>query len=239
MAVAPTESAAALEAELDAMVNRQFETPEFTELFALRFTLPRARLLIISMAQYVCNRRDCWAYVQGGAPLDVKRIIWEHEREELVFDPRAGMDHYTLALREAQVLGLTPEDFDSAEPIPGARAAFYAWIHLAKSLPWIEGITASSILERRNSDAVVKGGGFSFRVRQKLVGDLGIPEAQLINQNVHVEADQEHPALLGGVLERYAAAPDTRSAVLRAARESLEIDRAFRGAQAQAMARLG
>jgi len=118
------------------------------------------------MAHYVKNRRDCWGFVQGAAPLDVKRLIWEHEQEELVYDPRAGMDHYALTTKETGVLGLTPEEIENTEPVPGATAAFYAWIHIAKSRPWREGIAASCALEIRNSGAVVKGGGASYRLRR-------------------------------------------------------------------------
>lgn len=237
MAVAP-DSIAALNAELDEMANRQFETPEFRDLLALPLTLARARLLAINMAHYVRNRRDCWGYVQGAAPLDVKRLIWEHESDELINDPRAGMDHYTLATKEARVLGLTPEDIAHAEPIPGATACYYAWIHIAMTRPWLEAVTASSVLERRNSGAVVRGGGLSYRIRRKMIEELGIPEDQLINQSVHVQADLAHATLLDTVLERYVHTPEARAAVLRGARESFTIDRAYRGALAQALARI-
>ena len=41
------------------------------------------------------NRRDCWAAVSCKAPLDVKRAIWEHEKDELIYDPRMGKAHVT------------------------------------------------------------------------------------------------------------------------------------------------
>jgi pyrroloquinoline quinone (PQQ) biosynthesis protein C len=236
--VAAPDSIAALNAELDEMTNRQFETPEFHDLLSLPLTMARARLMTINMAHYVRNRRDCWGYVQGAAPLDVKRLIWEHESDELVNDPRAGMDHYALAAKEARVLGLTPEDIETGEPIPGATACYFAWIHVAMTHPWLEAVTASSVLERRNSGAVVRGGGLSQRVRAKMIQELGIPEDQLINQSVHVEADLEHASLLDVVLERYVTTAEAREAILRGARDSFQIDRAYRGALAQAMARL-
>lgn len=232
------ESVEALEAEVDAMANVQFETPEFRELLEPPLTIPRARLLTINMAHYVLNRRDCWGYVQGAAPLDVKRLIWEHEQDELIYDARAGMDHYTLTTKEAEVLGLTAQEIANTPPVPGALAAFYAWIHIAKSRPWLEAFTASSVLEKRNSAAVVKGGGLSFRLRKKMVEELGIPEAELINQSVHVEADTEHGLLFGRVIKRHVTTDEAGAAVLRAAGDSYVIDRAFRGAMAQAMARM-
>ena len=228
----------ALETEINAMANRQFETPEFRELFELPLTLARARLNAINMAHYVKNRRDCWGFVQGAAPLDVKRLIWEHEQDELVYDPRAGMDHYALTTKEAAVLGLTPEEIENTEPVPGATAAFYAWIHIAKSRPWREGIAASCALEIRNSGAVVKGGGASYRLRRKMVEELGIAESELINQSVHVEADMAHASMLRQVMDRYADTEEARRAILCGAHDSFVIDRAFRGAVAHAMGRL-
>jgi hypothetical protein len=234
---ASTNSVAELEAELDAMANRQFTSPEFRDLLELPLTMARARVMAINMAHYVKNRRDCWGHVQGGAPLDVKRLVWEHEGEELVHDPRAGTDHYTLATREARVLGLTPEEIAETEPLPGAQAAFWAWLHVATTRPWLEAFTASTMLEKRNS-AVIIGGGLSSRIRQKMIEELGLPQEKLINQSVHVEADVEHASLFRTVADRYVRTPADHEAVRRAAHDSLVIDRAFRGAMAQAMARL-
>lgn len=234
----PLASVAALEAEIDELANRQFETPEYTQLFSTPLTLPRARIMAIHLAQYVRNRRDCWGYVQGAAPLDVKREIWEHEGEELVRDPRVDTDHYTLVTREAEVLGLTPDDLEGAQFIPATVAACYAWIHLVKSRSWLEGFTIQSSLEKRNSDAVMRGGGFTHRVRQKLVDELGIPAEKLVFQTAHIEADVEHPKMFGRVMARHAQSREARALVLQAAQETYVIDRAHRGAIAQAMARI-
>jgi Iron-containing redox enzyme len=228
----------ALEAEINEMANRQFDTSEFRAFFEPRLTLPRARLIAINMGHYVMNRRDCWGFVQGVVPLDVKRLVWEHEQEELVFDPRAGMDHFTLTTKEAEVLGLTPEDFARIEPVPGAQASFYAWIHIAKSRPWLEAIAASCVLEIRNSGAVIRGGGASARLRRKMVDELGIPESKLINQSVHVEADVAHASILRQVMDRYATTDEARQAILRGARDSFVVDCAFRGAVGYALTAL-
>ncbi|MGZ8486705.1 MAG: hypothetical protein ACXW6R_23300, partial [Candidatus Binatia bacterium] len=85
-------------AELDQMVNDQFDSVEFMALLDLPLTMERARFYVVQNALYTSNRRDCWGYVQGAAPLDVKRVIWEHESDELINDPRAGMDHYNLTV---------------------------------------------------------------------------------------------------------------------------------------------
>ena len=75
---------------LDQMVNDQFDSVEFKNFLAVPLTLERGRFYVVQNALYTSNRRDCWGYVQGGAPLEVKRVIWEHESDELINDPRAG-----------------------------------------------------------------------------------------------------------------------------------------------------
>jgi hypothetical protein len=98
-----TTGVAALIDELNRMANAQFESPEFRHLLSIRFTPARARCYAVHLARYQDHRRDCWGYVQGAAPLPVKRLIWAHETEELINDPRADADHSTLAAREAEV----------------------------------------------------------------------------------------------------------------------------------------
>jgi len=231
-------SAAETLAQINALANAQFESPEFRQLLGTKLTLARARFFAIEMGRYVNNRRDCWGYVQGAAPLDVKRLIWAHEQEELVLDPAVGMDHFTLATREAEVLGLTPSDFEEGEPNPRSSAAFYAWTYLAKDRPWLEAVAASSVLEVRNSGAIVTGGSLSSRIRQKLIDELGLPAEKLINVNRHSVADEEHASLLERVVNAHVATEEDCQAVLRGARASFLIDRAFRGALAAGMAAL-
>ena len=103
------------------------------------------------MAYYVQNRRDCWGYVQGSAPLDVKRIVWEHEEDELVGRRSEGRsDHITLAVKEGEVLGLSAEAFERTRRLEGGEVCFSAWIRLAQR-PWLEAIASTAILEMRNA----------------------------------------------------------------------------------------
>src|ERR671937_2478302 len=123
-------------ATLNQMVNRQFETAEFRRVLTLPLTEDRGRFYMIQNALYTKNRRDCWGYVQGGAPLDVKRLIWQHESDELISDPRCKMDHYSLTVKQGEALGLTPADFEKAEIPPMVRAYCYAWLHIADRSQW-------------------------------------------------------------------------------------------------------
>ena len=81
-------------------------------------TMARAKFYTLQMVFYAANRRDCWAYVQARAPLDVKQAIWHHEQDELIVDPRGGTDHMTLMSREAVALGVTPQELAVAQPTP-------------------------------------------------------------------------------------------------------------------------
>src|SRR5918992_4009070 len=99
--------------ELVRMANEQFETPPFRRLLATKFTQKRAQEYSIQMAHYVKNRRDCWGYVQGSAPLEVKKLIWAHEEDELIGNRKEGKtDHITLAVKEGEVFGLSAEAFE-------------------------------------------------------------------------------------------------------------------------------
>ncbi len=217
-------------AELDQMVNDQFDSVEFKALLNLPLTMERARFYVVQNALYTSNRRDCWGYVQGAAPLDVKRVIWEHESDELINDPRAGMDHYNLTVKQGEVIGLKREDFDNAQLPAMVQACFHAWHHIAMRSHWLTAYTASHMLERRNNGKIVKGGGMSYRVGKKFENELGINLKRMISLDVHVAADMEHSENISEMFEKYAKTPADCERVLEGARESMAIDRAYRGA---------
>jgi pyrroloquinoline quinone (PQQ) biosynthesis protein C len=227
-----------LRKELDRMVNAQFETPEFQRLLSIHFTLPRARFYIIHNALYNKNRRDCWGFVLGSAPLDVKKLVWKHEEDELITDKREGEDHYSLVVRQAKAVGVTLEEIEQAEPIPVARAAQYAWLHLARNRSWLKAFTSSTMLERRNNGEIVKDGGLSARMAKRWVEDLGISLDKAPSMKVHAVADVEHADMMWDVFEKYARTDEAERAVLAAARECMEIDRAYRGGLAEAMEKM-
>jgi len=215
---------------LDQMVNDQFESVEFKNFLAVPMTLERGRFYVVQNALYTANRRDCWGYVQGGAPLDVKRIIWEHESDELVNDPRCGMDHYALTVKQGEVIGLKPEDFENAMVPAMVLSCFYAWHHVAMRSHWLSAYTASHMLERRNNGKIVKGGGMSYRVGKKFENELGINLKKMISLDVHVAADMDHSDNISEILERYVKTPQDVELALQGARDAMAIDRAYRGA---------
>jgi hypothetical protein len=86
------------------------------------------------------------------------------------------------------------------------------------------------MLERRNNGKIVKGGGMSYRVGKKFENELGISLKKMISLDVHVVADTEHSENISEMFERYVKTPEDRDLVLQGARDSMAIDRAFRGA---------
>ena len=215
--------------ELVRMCNEQFDTPPFKRLLSCKFSQSRAQQYSIQMAYYVQNRRDCWGYVQGSAPLDVKRIVWEHEEDELVGRRSEGRsDHITLAVKEGEVLGLSAEAFERTRRLEGGEVCFSAWIRLAQR-PWLEAIASTAILEMRNSAELIQGGSLSRRIGEIFERDLGVPMKKQINNAEHVVMDVEHAHLLMRVAKDHATTEAGREAILRGARESLMIDRVYRG----------
>jgi hypothetical protein len=211
------------------MANDQFDSPPFQRLLKMEFSRQRAQQYSIQMAYYVRNRRDCWGYVQGSAPLDVKRLIWEHEEDELIGKKSEGKDdHITLAVKEGAVLGLSAEAFDDTPVLEGGIACFYSWLHLAQR-PWLEAIASSAILEIRNSAELIKEGSLSRRIGEKFEQELGIPMKKQINNAEHVVMDVEHAHLLMRVARKYATTEVGQNAIIKGARESLTIDRVYRG----------
>ena len=219
-----------VERRLNVMCNQWYDTPEIKRMLAVPLNPVRLAFRHQHMSFFSNNRRDCWAAVGCKAPLDVKRAIWEHEKDELIYDPRMGKAHVT-----EDDLG----DKKESDMIPGARAAFYAWLHCAQEKPWREGLACSHILERRNNDQIVTGGTLTQRLVKRQEAELGIKKKdQDINVQVHLYADVDHTDLLEEVFKRYVVDDLTAQQILRGAEDSLAIERSFHGAVASAMAEM-
>jgi len=224
--------------ELVRLCNDQFSSPSFKRLLSTKISNERAQQYSIQMVYYVQNRRDCWGYVQGSAPLEIKKLIWEHEQDELIGRKSEGkMDHITLAVKEGEIFGLTAEAFERTPRLEGGEVCFSAWIRLAQR-SWLEAIAASAILEMRNSSELIKGGSLSYRVSETFQRDLGIPMKKQINNAEHVVMDVEHAHLLMRVARQFATGESERQAILRGAKESLLVDRVYRGHLADMLAAL-
>lgn len=226
-----------LESELNRMVNEQFTSPEFRFIAETPLTMARAKLYTLQMVFYAANRRDCWAYVQARAPLDVKQAIWHHEQDELIVDPRGGTDHMTLMSREAVALGVTSQELAASQPTPLLKAALLAFCYNASTMPWLAGLVQSHFLERRNNNSLIKSGagGSSVRWRERLIKELGVDPKLLSSSNVHVVADEEHSDLIWSAIARHVVDEESYKTALHGAREAVQLDRAVRAALAAGM----
>ena len=203
--------------ELVRMCNEQFESLSVQAAAEWQIHQARAQHYSIQMAYYVQNRRDCWGYVQGSAPLDVKRMVWAHEEDELVGRKSEGKtDHITLAIKEGEVFGLSADAFEKTARLEGGEVCFSAWIRLAQQ-PWLEAMAASAILEIRNSAELINGGSLSRRIGAIFERDLGIPMKKQINNAEHVVMDVEHAHMLMQVARKYATSDVGQDAIRRGA----------------------
>lgn len=226
-----------LYAELKAMANAQFESDGFKRLLGLNFNKERARHYVIQRTHWTLNRRDCWAAVQAVSPLDVKKLIWDHEREELDGDKERGVaDHYTLSLQEGGSLGLAPPDFDRFGPMDGLIACGLAWRHIAMHSHWLGSLAASAALELSNSDEILSGGSMSRRIGIKFRDEVGIPFKDQHSNIEHMEADVRHAHILMEVAAVHAAGPAERREILNGARASWAVDRVWKGQLAELLA---
>jgi len=215
---------------LNRMVNEHYETQEMIRFFSFPMTLARAKVMLLHQLHFNLNRRDCWGHVQGSCPPQVKRFIWEHEKEELISDPRFAGDHHTASLRKAmKVTGLTADELYEADLIPGCKAAFRAWVHLAKDSFWLKAFSGSTILERSNNNRIVRGGGVSVRDYQRYSDELRKVLQDIAGHDVHNVADEDHSDMMEELLDRYAVTEEARRLVWEGARDSLDFDRGFRG----------
>lgn len=220
-----------LRQKLNEIVNEHYDTPEMQRFFSFRMTVPRARVLFIHTLHFNINRRNCWGHVQGTCPPDVKRLVWEHEKDELYCDPRFGGDHHSTALAKAmKVSGLSAEELYTVELLPGCYAAFCAWVNLARHSSWLRSFSGSTILERANNNVVVKGGGVSVRDYARFTDEVIKLVGQVKGHDVHNVADEDHSDMMENVLDRYVKSEEDARDVLLGAKDSLAFDRAYRGA---------
>lgn len=218
------------------MANAQFESPQYKKLFAVRFTRRRAQDYILQRTLWTVNRRDCWALVQGIAPMDVKKMIWDHEREELEGKPDEGIDdHYRLSVREGEAVGLSEDDFDNVMPCDGLIACGAAWLYLATHSHWLTALAASAALELSNSEEVLSNGSTSRLIGEKLQRELGIPMKAQPSNAEHAVADIAHGHLLLDVARKHVHGPADIALILDGLHRSWAIERVWKGQLADLM----
>ncbi|MFM2128553.1 MAG: Iron-containing redox enzyme [Pseudomonadota bacterium] len=221
------------EQKLFDLANEQFESAAYRRMFAAPWTLKGVQQFFMQHAQFNLNRRDCWGHVQGKAPLPVKKIVWEHEVEELGgVAARGGANHYELAVQQGAAFGLKPRDYYAAPTMDGSFVAFQAWLQIAQHSHWLEAFAASAALEYSNSENVIRGGCLSRRMGEKLRDELGIPMKKQYSNEEHVTADMAHGELLITIGRMYGDTQEARDLIMAGAVRSWTVDRVFRNSLA-------
>ncbi len=226
-----------LDRTLCQLANEHAESEICQRILNMPMTLARARVSIIQRNYFMLNRRDCWGFVQAKAPLDVKKLIWAHEHEELM-GAAGKADHIAMNIEEGKALGLTPEDFVKTPPTPGTYAAMLAWRQIAQESPWLEGLAASCSLELSNSDEIVKKGSMSGRTATQFERQLGIAREKLVSSVEHETADIEHGYMLIKIARVHARTPEARAQVLSGARKSWMIGTVYKNELADDLERI-
>ena len=224
----PANGLARLERKLHREANALFRTDEYRRFFAVPLTRERARFYMIQRATFVLGRRACWALVQARAPFDVKQLIWHHEEDELAGNKERGTaDHYTLGVMEGRTVGLKKRDFTKLKPCDGSLICSYAWQHAADRLPWLAGAALLGALEIANADGIIKGGGLSHRMADKLRDELGIPIERQASNKDHILVEDEHANLLMTVAKRHMKTKDDFDTIMYGARTTWAINKTW------------
>ena len=230
---------AALAAAIREGANAQYRTPQYQRLLTLPITKERAQLYTLQKTHWTNNRRDSWALAMGLAPLGAKKIIWEHERDELAGNTDRGVeDHFMLQVREAETIGLTIEDFLTTPIRDETLTICYACNHLHKNNHWLKSIASVSGQELINSKDWVDGGGTSYRMGMRFAEALGLPFESQVNAAEHADVDVEHANIFMQIAREYALTDSDRRMMLEGAREAWAIDRVWKGLLADMMAEL-
>jgi hypothetical protein len=203
-------------------LNRGYDRPPTPE-------EPRIRRGIRRM-YFTPTRRACWAYVQAAAPIDVKKVIWHHERDELIHDPRAGTGHVDIDRKE---------DIAAVPPLPGVQVATYGWLYIVMHRPWLQGLASCHILERINDSTVIRSKTNIQRSAEREMKARNLKAEDLpLSVKVHLEADTEHSELIWVVFERYVTDAGSYRQALDGAVESLECQDVYERAVSEAIAKI-
>ena len=144
-----------------------------------------------------------------------------------------------LIIRQGKALGLTPKEVLAVEPLPTTRVTLYAWAWMTREKTWIEGLAALTITEWANDDRLLQdqGGGLSTRIAKRWMEDLGFGWDDMPNFKVQSRADEEHSEMFLEDLEKFATG-EKEELAYKAAKESMDLLRIFRGGIAEAMEKL-
>ena len=222
------------------MVRDHMRSRELEHYFSVKMNKLRAQLMISQLGLYIRHRRDCWAHVSGNCPvMEIKQKILEHEYGEVIKDQYSQYGHLQLIVKQAEKVGMKPDECLSVQPIPSTRATLYAWGWVTREKSWLEGLSSLTVTEWTNDDRLLSdlGGGHSTRMGKRWMEDMGLKWRDMPNFDVHRQADEEHSDMFLPFLETYATG-DKEQLALDAVKESLDLFALYRHGVAKAMEKI-
>jgi pyrroloquinoline quinone (PQQ) biosynthesis protein C len=222
------------------MVRDHMRSPELERYFSVKMNQRRAQLMITQLGLYIRHRRDCWAHVSANCPvMAIKQKILQHEYGEVIKDQYSEYGHLHLIIRQAEKVGLTPEEVLNTKPIPTTMATLYAWGWVTRTKGWLEGLSALTVTEWTNDDRLLGDSccGHSTRMGKRWMEDLGLKWRDMPNFDAHRQADEEHSDMFLPFLAEYAVGEKERLA-LAAVKESLDLFALYREGVARAMEKI-
>jgi len=219
------------------MVRDHMRSPQLEYYFSLKSNQRRAQIMISQLGLYIRHRRDCWSHVSGNCPvMAIKQKILEHEYGEVIKDQYSQYGHLQLIVKQAQKIGMKPEEVLGTKPLPAIRATLYAWDWVTREKSWVEGLSSLTVTEWTNDDRLLNdlGGGHSTRMGKRWMEDMGLQWRDMPNFDVHRQADEEHSDMFLPFLTEYAKGEKEQMA-LDAVKESLDLFALYRYGVAKEM----
>ena len=129
-----------------------------------------------------------------------------HEYGEVIKDQFSDYGHLHLIIKQAEKLGLTPQQVIATKPTVTTKATLYAW-------GWLT---------------------HAYRMGQRWVDQLGLTWDDLPNWKAHREADKGHVDMFLPVWEEYGKG-ENEKLILEAAKESEQLYRVYQAGLADVM----
>ena len=124
--------------------------------------------------------------------------------------------HYELFYRFAEAIGLTREEVEASEPLPGTAAHIY-WAELILwTLPWPVAMAAQLAGE---GQAPIT----SRMMADGLMAHYGLTQDQVAFFEVHTEADEDHRSLAELIVARYLVTDELQQQALAVVKRKLKL----------------
>jgi pyrroloquinoline-quinone synthase len=148
---------------------------------------------------------------------DIEKHLLENLLEEGTGQVSGSASHRDLYIEFGNVLGLSPEALNAAEPLP-ETAALLNWREVMFSQrPWIEGMAAQGYALEGTAAERMK------RIVTGLRGHYEIPRDGMGYWTVHIEVEDEHGSVGPMAVERYAQTDEQQAGVRDAVQRTLDV----------------